>query len=274
MKLMYITNSTDVATVAENAGVDRIFIDMEYIGKHLRQGGMDTVQNHHTVDDIKNIRKTLKKAELLVRINPVHDRTEAYSSTEEEIDEVIKAGADIIMLPYFKTKKEAHRFLEAVAGRCKTMLLFETPEAVEGIDEIISHPLIDEVYIGLNDLSLGYGFKFMFKPLSDGIVEKAAKKFKDRGLFFGFGGIAALGSGILNSEKILAEHVRMGSSCVILSRSFCNINGEPDIPALQKQFSEGVKGIREHLNFCSLQDEEFFQKNKAELKAIVDSICQ
>ena len=108
MKLMYITNSTDVATVAENAGVDRIFIDMEYIGKNLRQGGMDTVQNHHTVEDIKNIRKTLKKAELLVRINPVHDRTEAYSSTEEEVDEVIKAGADIIMLPYFKTKKEAH----------------------------------------------------------------------------------------------------------------------------------------------------------------------
>ena len=274
MKLMYITNSTDVATVAENAGVDRIFIDMEYIGKNLRQGGMDTVQNHHTVDDIKNIRKTLKKAELLVRINPVHDRTEAYSSTEEEIDEVIKSGADIIMLPYFKTKKEAHRFLEAVAGRCKTMLLFETPEAVEGIDEIISHPLIDEVYIGLNDLSLGYGFKFMFKPLSDGIVEKAAKKFKDRGLFFGFGGIAALGGGILNSEKILAEHVRMGSSCVILSRSFCNINGEINIPDLEKQFGEGVKGIREHLNFCSLQDEEFFQKNKAELKAIVDSICQ
>lgn len=33
LKLMYITNSEDVAHIAEEAGVDRIFVDMEYIGK-------------------------------------------------------------------------------------------------------------------------------------------------------------------------------------------------------------------------------------------------
>ena len=42
LKLMYITNRPDVAKIAENSGVDRIFVDMEYIGKALRQGGMDT----------------------------------------------------------------------------------------------------------------------------------------------------------------------------------------------------------------------------------------
>ena len=40
LKLMYITNRPDVALIAEQAGVDRIFIDMEYIGKADRQGGM------------------------------------------------------------------------------------------------------------------------------------------------------------------------------------------------------------------------------------------
>ena len=45
LKLMYITNSEDVAHIAEEAGVDRIFVDMEYIGKTDRQGGMDTVQS-------------------------------------------------------------------------------------------------------------------------------------------------------------------------------------------------------------------------------------
>ena len=39
LKLMYVTNRQDVALIAQNAGVDRIFIDMEYIGKDLRQGG-------------------------------------------------------------------------------------------------------------------------------------------------------------------------------------------------------------------------------------------
>ena len=52
LKLMYITNQPDVAQIAEAAGVDRIFVDMEYIGQFERQGGMDTVQSHHTIDDI------------------------------------------------------------------------------------------------------------------------------------------------------------------------------------------------------------------------------
>ena len=41
IKLMYITKQPEIATIAENAGVDRVFVDMEYIGKSLRQGGMD-----------------------------------------------------------------------------------------------------------------------------------------------------------------------------------------------------------------------------------------
>ena len=54
LKLMYITNNPDVALIAEANGVDRIFVDMEYIGKSDRQGGMDSVQSHHTFQDIQN----------------------------------------------------------------------------------------------------------------------------------------------------------------------------------------------------------------------------
>ena len=61
LKLMYITNRPAVAEVAEQAGIDWIFIDMEFIGKDIRQGGLDTVKNHHTIDDIKEIRKVVKK---------------------------------------------------------------------------------------------------------------------------------------------------------------------------------------------------------------------
>ena len=135
LKLMYITNNPEIAQIAENAGVDRVFVDLEYIGKDLRQGGMDTVQNHHTPMDARNVKRVLTKAELLVRINPIHDASDGYGSTEEEIDAVIASGADIIMLPYFKTANEVERFVAGVGGRAKTMLLFETVASVENIDE-------------------------------------------------------------------------------------------------------------------------------------------
>ena len=35
LKLMYITNDPSVAKIAESAGVDRIFVDMEYIMKQI-----------------------------------------------------------------------------------------------------------------------------------------------------------------------------------------------------------------------------------------------
>ena len=38
LKLMYITNQPEIAQIAESAGVDRIFVDLEYIGKSDRQG--------------------------------------------------------------------------------------------------------------------------------------------------------------------------------------------------------------------------------------------
>ena len=57
LKLMYITNRPEIAEIVENAGVERIFIDMEYIGKADRQGGMDTVQCHHTIEDIRSVKQ-------------------------------------------------------------------------------------------------------------------------------------------------------------------------------------------------------------------------
>lgn len=44
LKLIYITNDPKTAQIAEEAGVDRIMVDLETIGKDQRQGGMNTVQ--------------------------------------------------------------------------------------------------------------------------------------------------------------------------------------------------------------------------------------
>ncbi len=271
LKLMYITNRPEIAQIAEYAGVDRIFVDMEYIGKDKRQGGLDTVQSHHTVEDVKNVKDAIVKAELLVRCNPIHEATEDYCSSEEEIDQTIKAGADIIMLPYFKTADEVKAFLKYVGGRAKTMLLFETPEAVENIDEILSLEGIDEVFIGLNDLSLGYGMKFMFELLSNGTVEKICQKFKEYGLPYGFGGIASIGKGMLPSEKIIKEHYRLGSGCVILSRSFCNVNNISHYGIISSTFVNGVNEIRQFEKECS-RYASYFTDNQAEVADIVRQV--
>lgn len=274
LKLMYITNRPEIAQIAESAGVDRIFVDMEYIGKSDRQGGMDTVQSYHTIDDIKKISEAISTAEVLVRINPIHEASADYGSSKEEIDAAIANGADILMLPYFKTVDEVKKFVELVNGRVKTMPLVETPEAVNNIDKILELN-IDEIFIGLNDLSLGYGKKFMFELLADGTVEELCHKFKERNIPYGFGGIAALGKGMLPAEKVIIEHYRLGSSCVILSRSFCNVDVIQHMGKISATFINGVKEIRlfegkveEHL--------KFFRDNSIEVQkgvlAVLESI--
>lgn len=273
LKLMYITNRPDVALIAENAGVDRIFVDMEYIGKAARQGGMDSVQNHHTVEDVRKLHSVLTKAQLLVRVNPIHEASETFGSSEEEIDQVIEAGADIVMLPFFKTVEEVKRFLSAVNGRTQTMLLLETPEAVTCLDEILEIPKIDEIHIGINDLSLGYKKRFMFELLADGTVERLCQKIKWAGIPYGFGGIAAIGTGTLPAQAILKEHYRLGSSMVILSRSFCNVKEDSDLTYVQEKFETGVGCIR-----AFEQEVErhitYFMENQDFVRICVDRISE
>ncbi len=279
LELMYITNQPEVARIAEATGVEYIFVDMEYIGKADRQGGMDTVQSHHTIEDIRTIKKVLTTGKVLVRVNPIHEATEEYSNSADEIDAAIKAGADMIMLPYFKTLEEVRTFIKLVDGRTKTLLLFETPESVAAIDEILELSGIDEAFIGLNDLSLGYGKKFMYELLADGTVEKLCLKFKRKNIPYGFGGIAALGNGMLPAEKIIKEHYRLGSTRVILSRTFCDTSKITDMNLIFSLFSNGLAGIREFEKECQeeharekIQASTYFSDNMLEIKDIVNRI--
>jgi len=241
---MYITNRPEVAQVAEMAGVDWIFVDMEFIDKDARQGGLDTVQNHHTIEDVANIKSCLTKSKLLVRINPIHDVRDDYFSSKEEVEATIKAGADIIMLPFFKTVEEVNKFLGYVNGRVQTCLLVETPEAVLLLDKILELKGIDMIHLGLNDLHLALGMKFMFELLADGTVDYLSAKIRAKGIPFGFGGIAKLNEGILSGASVLKEHYRLGSSMVIVSRSFCNTDRVTDIDEIRSIFNTGIADIR------------------------------
>ncbi len=266
LKLMYITNRPDVALIAQKNGVDRIWVDLETRGKEERQKNYDSVKSHHSVADIKVIKPHLTTSEMLVRVNPWFDGSPA------EIDSVIDAGADIIMLPYWKTLKEVSNFIKAVDGRCKTTLLLETKDALECVDEVLVQGGFNEIHIGLNDLHLSYGMTFMFELLSDGTVEKLSNKFKAAKIPYGFGGIAKLGSGMLPAEKVIMEHYRLGSTRAILSRSFCDCAKITDIAEIEQTFSENLKMLRRFEASIANKTPEDFAQNKDEVATAVADV--
>ena len=267
LKLMYITNDLDVALIAQEYGVDRIWIDLETLGKEKRQFGIDTVKSHHSVSDIVKIKPYLKQSELLVRINPIN------TGSEKEIEDVISAGADIIMLPYWKSVEEVKLFLGFVNGRCKTTLLLETKEAVSIVDDVLNLSGIDEIHIGLNDLHLSYGLTFMFELLTNGIVEQLCEKFKEKGLPYGFGGIAKIGEGLIPAEKIILEHYRLGSTRAILSRSFCDYT-KMDIESVRREFECNMVALREFENAASIATDLSFITNRDDLVESVNHVVE
>lgn len=280
MHYMYITVDPTVASIAQKAGVDRIFIDLETLGKQERQGHIDTVKSFHRLSDITNIRSVIdgfkgKKSDLLVRINPIHNNivieniSDKLHDSAYEIDAAIANGADILMLPMWKNAAEVRRFVELVNGRVRTMLLLETHEARACLREVLKIPGIDEVHIGLNDLHLCYGKTFMFEMLTDGTVDEICSELRKTNVIYGFGGIARLGTGALPAELILAEHYRLGSQNVILSRNFCNplefLLGDCsyDTAALSDYFIEGVAALRDYERQMQQKDSAFFIENRS-----------
>ncbi len=266
LTVFYITNCPEVALIAEKYGVDRIWIDLETLGKEKRQKNMDTVKSHHNITDIATIKPLLTKADMLVRVNSWHE------GSEDEIEAVIAAGADIIMFPYWKTVEEVRKFVKTVNGRCKTTLLLETKEAVDCIDKVLEMGGFDEIHIGLNDLHLSYGMTFMFELLADGTVEMLCNKFKAYGIPYGFGGIAKLGDGLLPAEKIIMEHYRLGSSRAILSRTFCDNTKIKDIEVVDRIFRENMEALREYeLSMVDVTPKKFAQ-NRIEVSRAVEEI--
>jgi hypothetical protein len=270
MKLMYSVNNPNIIKIAENCGIDRIWIDLEINGKEKRQASFNTLISRHSIEDVKIARSVINIAELIVRINPMSP------NTKEEIDTVIKYGADMIMLPFFSNKEEVELFLNYVDGRVKTNLLIETPEAVDNIDEILSLDGINEVHVGLNDLHLGYGMKFLFEVVANGTVEFLCKKFYEKGIPYGFGGITKLNQGILPAEFVIGEHYRLGSTRAILSRNFFDankyktLNDKKELLKIEEDFKKGLQEIRAYEDHIRNEKVDFFQDNKGKVQEIVN----
>lgn len=264
MKLMLLTGDPKFAKKAEECGVDRIFLDLEYIDKADRQKGRNTFITENTVKDVAPLREVLSKSELLVRVNPVNPLS------EQEINAVCDAGADIIMLPMVYDAEDVKKFVDLVDGRAKTVPMIETTQSMTRIDDILGVDGVDELYVGLNDLHIGLKLNFMFEVLSGGLMDYMAEKIRARGIPFGFGGMAKIGEGMLPAEKILAEHFRLGSSSVILSRTFRNEIDAEGKPVLNLE--EEIRKIRESEKDILTWSQDEFIQNKESVRSIVRKI--
>ncbi len=221
IRLILITNSPALAAHGAACGVGRVMVDLEILGKHERQGHLDTLISAHAMSDVRPVREAVAAAragagaaEVMVRLNPLH------AGSGGEIDGAIASGAELLMLPMWRTASEVRAFCSLVRSRARVVPLVETPEAMRCVGEAARVEGVSELYIGLNDLHLGLGMTFMFEPLASGLVDGMARDIREAGKPFGFGGIARVGQGTLPAERILGEHVRLGSSAVILSRAF------------------------------------------------------
>jgi 2-keto-3-deoxy-L-rhamnonate aldolase RhmA len=249
MELMVIENSLENAIFFESCGVDRIFVDLEIIGKKERQGHLDTVISNHRIEDIHTLKKNLKTSKVLVRINPIN------AKSKDEIRQCIDSGADIIMLPMFKTAQEVDLFLKYVNGEALTNLLFETPQSVIRIDEIIEIGGINEAHIGLNDLRIAFGLDFMMEMYLGSLLEGLSKKILRRNISLGIGGIAPIEEGDVQGKLIAAEAFSLGSERFILSRAFQKHD--------RFKFKEDVQALRRFVAELNFWNQDQFIENKS-----------
>lgn len=214
LRLIMVVQTPEIARLVAAGGVETLFVDLEHIGKEARQGHVPSWKSRQTMADVSLIREAVPGARLLVRVNPPGEHTRG------EVDEVIARGADAVMLPMFRTREELLHFADLVAGRAECLPLFETAAAVELLPELAGEGWLTDLHIGLNDLHLDLGMRFLFEPLADGTLEEPCAALREAGVRFGIGGVARAGEGIVPPELLLGEHVRLGSTGAILSQTF------------------------------------------------------
>jgi hypothetical protein len=172
----------------------------------------------------------------------------------------------------FRRAEEVRRFCQLVRGRAGVVPLVETAGAADDFEAVCQISGVKELFIGLNDLHLDRGQRFMFEPLVDGSVDRMAATARSAGLPFGFGGIARVGEGLLPAEKILGEHQRLGSTAVILSRTFRRRSEGLDELQVGMDFAAEIKKLRAAEYLLARRSPSEIEANRQDVHAGVAQI--
>jgi hypothetical protein len=182
------------------------------------------------------IRNVVFKSKLMVRVDPLHD------GSAGQIQNVIKDGADLVMLPYFHELDEAKEFISLVGGKALAVLLVETRKSVDIIEKLLLLNGLSEIHVGLNDLSISCGKDQIYDFITDGTIDRLCGVLRRSGIPFGFGGIASINRTDLPvpPDLILAEQICQGATRGWLGRTF----RELDLSSLD----ENIQCIRKEID--------------------------
>jgi 2-keto-3-deoxy-L-rhamnonate aldolase RhmA len=260
--LTALTHDPAVVRAADEAGVDRIGIDIETLGKHLRQNPRDGDRlSDHRLTDLATVAANVRRAAIFARLNPLH------AATREEVGRALALGARVLMLPYFEHPREAASFLEIVAGRAHAVLLVETAAAAARIREIVALPGVSEIMVGLNDLHRSLGLRHPFEVLTSEAITCISRHTREAGVRFGFGGIGRAGDEALPipSDLVLAQYPRLGATAAWLARSFYTGLAPQEIP-------DAVRAVRDRLAWWSTVPADLLDAQRDRLSAVLQTL--
>ena len=115
----------------------------------------------------------------------------------------------------------------------------------------------------------------MFEILSEGILDDLSQKSLQEILNLVLVVKGRIGFLSPKAEDILSEHVRIGSTSVILSRSFCRQDNYKDINKFAQDFSLRKKDFDAAMSFIETLNKNQLQKTKkavcSEIKCFVEN---
>ena len=112
----------------------------------------------------------------------------------------------------------------------------------------------------------------MFELLSAGLIDYMVDVIRGRGIRFGIGGVARLGKGLISPELIMSEHVRLGSSQVLLSRDFNGVFDASSRSIALEEFRREISVLRERVRVLESAGADVLSANSLKLKWQVGQI--
>ncbi|BFM09457.1 aldolase/citrate lyase family protein [Halioxenophilus aromaticivorans] len=257
--LTMITNCPTEARRGVLAGINRIGVDLEKIGKAQRQSGLNSRVSSHDLNDLEDIRRAIDHHPLFVRVNSMH------AGSEFEINAALDIGATHIMLPYFHRPQEVKDFSRLVNGRATTILLVETAAAIFYIEDLVKISGIDEIHIGLTDLKISLNIPSRFETLTHWIAEHVSKVVNGAGLPFHVGGVTCIDDQRLPIPgwRVASQYPRLNATGALVTRAFLEAANSDS-----KLITE-VDTFRRFLNECASSSAKSWEQERSSLKTFI-----